>query len=64
MKQFKTNKNMEATVKKRAKKVSTGDAVIQRMIKEGKQLSPFAKYWLSMESNDDGSKIDMRAILR
>ncbi|GHT43689.1 hypothetical protein AGMMS49965_17980 [Bacteroidia bacterium] len=55
---------MEATVKKRTKKVSAAEAVIQRMIEEGRPLSPLAKYWLTMEKIDDGSKMDMRAILR
>ncbi|GHT52846.1 hypothetical protein AGMMS49982_14180 [Bacteroidia bacterium] len=55
---------MEATVKKRAKKVSAANAVLQKMIKEGRPLSPLAKYWLTMENIDDGSKMDMRAILR
>ncbi len=55
---------MEAVVKKRAKKMSAANAVLQRMIEEGRPLSPFAKYWLTMENIDDGSKRDMRAILR
>ncbi|GHT48984.1 hypothetical protein AGMMS49982_01400 [Bacteroidia bacterium] len=54
---------MEAIVKKRAKKVSAANAVLQRMIKEGRPLSPAAKYWLTLDI-DDGSKMDMRAILR
>ncbi|WP_158648266.1 hypothetical protein [Candidatus Symbiothrix dinenymphae] len=54
---------METTVKKRVKKVCAAEAVIQRMIKEGRPLSPFAKYWLSMDYNE-GKILDMRAVLR
>ncbi|GHT51085.1 hypothetical protein AGMMS49982_07650 [Bacteroidia bacterium] len=64
MKQFKTNKNMETTVRKRTKKMSRMEASIQKRIQEGKPLSAGAKYWLTMENIDDGSKMDMRAILR
>ncbi|GHT43680.1 hypothetical protein AGMMS49965_17940 [Bacteroidia bacterium] len=55
---------METAVKKRVKKMSRMEAAIQKRIKEGKPLSAGAKYWLIMEDNDDGSKRDMRAILR
>ncbi|GHT43675.1 hypothetical protein AGMMS49965_17920 [Bacteroidia bacterium] len=55
---------METAVKKRVKKMSRMEASIQKRIKEGKPLSAYAKYWLTMEKIDDGSKMDMRAILR
>ena len=55
---------METTVKKRVKKMSAMEVSINKRIMEGKPLSAYAKYWLTMEDNDDGSKIDMRAILR
>ncbi|GHV64844.1 hypothetical protein FACS1894199_04040 [Bacteroidia bacterium] len=54
---------MGTTATKTVKKVSTIDAVLQKMIKEGKPLSAIAKYWLT----DEGKywKInDMRAVLR
>lgn len=54
---------MEATVKKRSKKVSAMDAAIQKLIKEGKPLSATAKYWLTEDPND-WKIIDMRAVLR
>jgi hypothetical protein len=57
-------KNMETTVKKtRSKKVAAMDAAIQKMIMEGKPLSPIAKYWLEEDPND-WQIIDMRAVLR
>ncbi len=55
---------MEAIVRKRSKKMSAMELSIQKRIKEGKPLSAYAKYWLTMENIDDGSKRDMRAILR
>jgi hypothetical protein len=54
---------METTKRKRVEKVSAADAVIQRMIMEGKPLSAAAKYWLA-EDSKNWQIVDMRAVLR